>query len=466
MADLRVVGPGAGRGHPRGIRPVEGRLRVPGDKSITHRGLLLGALAAGTTVLEGHLDGGDCRATVGALHALGVGVERHGEDALAVSGAGARGLEAPALPIDCVNSGTTMRLLAGLLAGQTFDSVLDGSEQLRRRPMARVADPLAAMGARIETSHGRAPLRLSGSPLEGALHRLSVASAQVKSALLLAGLHADGETVVVEPSLSRDHTERLLRAMGAPLSGGPGEWRVRRPDRPLEPLHLRVPGDPSSAAFPWALAAGSGGRVRVDGVGVNPTRTGFLRALERMGAGVVVGEARDEAGEPVADVEVTGAGGVRGGGGLSGGRGRGTRRTHRVGGLAGATFAGADIVAMIDELPALAVVATQADGETVVRDAGELRVKETDRIEAVVTELRRLGAAIEATADGFVVMGPNRLRGARVDGRGDHRLVMALAVAGALAEGETLIAGAECFSDSFPAFDVALRRLGVEVAWA
>jgi 3-phosphoshikimate 1-carboxyvinyltransferase len=460
MADLRVVGTGAGGGGRRGVRPVEGRLRVPGDKSITHRGLLLGALAAGTTVLEGHLDGGDCRATVGALHALGVGVERHGEDALAVSGAGARGLEAPALPIDCVNSGTTMRLLAGLLAGQTFDSVLDGSEQLRRRPMARVTDPLAAMGARIESSHGRAPLRLSGSPLDGALHRLAVASAQVKSALLLAGLHADGETVVVEPSLTRDHTERLLRAMGAPLSGGPGEWRVRRPDRPLEPLHLRVPGDPSSAAFAWALAAGSGGRVRVDGVGVNPTRAGFLQALERMGAGVVVGETRDEAGEPVADVEVAGDGRGRGAGG---GAGRGTRH---VGGLAGATFAGADIVAMIDELPVLAVVATQADGETVVRDAGELRVKETDRIEAVVTELRRLGAAIEATADGFVLMGPNRLRGARVDGRGDHRLVMALAVAGALAEGETLIAGAEYFSDSFPGFDVALRRLGVEVGWA
>jgi 3-phosphoshikimate 1-carboxyvinyltransferase len=439
----------------RGTGPVTGRLRVPGDKSITHRGLLLGAIADGHTVLEGYLNGGDCQATIAAVEALGVVVEREGPDALVVRGGGLDGLRPPTLPIDCRNSGTTMRLLAGLLAGQSFDSVLDGSLQLRHRPMSRVTEPLRAMGATIDTVDGRAPLRVVGSRLTGTRHRLAVPSAQVKSALLLAGLHADGETVVEEPVPSRDHTERLLRAMGAPISrgsrhggragsdagasGDAGEWRIRRPEQPLRALRLQVPGDPSSAAFPWALAAASGGRVRVDGVGVNPGRAGFLRALERMGARVELLERREMAGEPVADVVVEG------------------------GDLVGATFSGAEIVAMIDELPVLAVVATRAAGETVVRDAGELRVKETDRIDAVVTELSRFGARIEARPDGFVVHGPCDLRGGHVDGRGDHRLVMALAVAGALAVGETVIAGGDCFADSYPGFDHAMRGLGVEV---
>jgi 3-phosphoshikimate 1-carboxyvinyltransferase len=247
---------------------------------------------------------------------------------------------------------------------------------------------------------------------------------------------------VEEPGPSRDHTERLLRAMGAPIAGDAGGLRIRRPARPLAPLRLTVPGDPSSAAFPFALAASAGGRVRVEQVGVNPTRTGFLTALGRMGAIVSMGDASDEAGEPVSDVE------VRGGGGLVAG-----------------VFQGDEIVTMIDELPALAVVATQATGETVVRDAGELRVKETDRIAAMVTELRRLGAAIEPLPDGFVVMGPCSLRGGHVSGRGDHRLAMALAVAGALADHETVIEGAECFADSYPGFDAALAGLGASVAW-
>jgi 3-phosphoshikimate 1-carboxyvinyltransferase len=460
MVEVRVVGSGGGT-----ARVVGGRLRVPGDKSITHRALVLAALAPGASVLEGCLDAGDCRATLAALAALGVGVRRRGQDTLVVSGAGTRGLSPPALPIRCANSGTTMRLLAGVLAAQPFDSVLDGSEQLRRRPMARVTDPLAAMGARIASRDGRAPLRITGSRLTGARHHLSIPSAQVKTALLLAGLMADGETVVTEPSPSRDHTERLLRAMGAPLAGGPGEWRIRRPDRPLHPLHLQVPGDPSSAAFLWALAAAGGAarpergrdrepgggrepgregsRVRVDGVGVNPGRTGFLRALERMGARVEVTAERDEGGEPVADVAVVGTGG-----------------------LAAATFAGDEIVAMIDELPVLAVVATQARGETAVRDAAELRVKESDRIDALVAELTRLGARIRARDDGFVVTGPTPLRGARVHGHGDHRLVMALAVAGALADGETVVEGADCAADSYPGFDTDLRRLGIEARWA
>jgi 3-phosphoshikimate 1-carboxyvinyltransferase len=431
MAELRV----------RRGRRADARLRVPGDKSITHRALLLGALAEGETVLQGYLDGGDCQATIGALEALGVAIAREGPDRLVVVGPGAGGLRAPRLPLDCRNSGTTMRLLAGVLAGQPFDSVLDGSAQLRRRPMRRVTEPLEDMGARIETRGGAGPLRVTGTPLTGAHHRLTIASAQVKSALLLAGLHADGETIVEEPGPSRDHTERLLRAMGAPLSGDPARWRVRRPDRPLAPLRLSVPGDPSSAAFPFALAAGAGGRVVVERVGVNPTRTGFLTALGRMGATVSVGDASAVAGEPVADVEVRG------------------------GDLVGRVFQGDEIVGMIDELPALAVVATQAAGETVVRDAGELRVKETDRIDAMVTELRRLGAAIEPLPDGFVVMGPSRLRGASVSSRGDHRLAMALAVAGAMADHETVIEGAECCADSYPGFDRDLARLGARVEW-
>jgi 3-phosphoshikimate 1-carboxyvinyltransferase len=422
-----------------------GRLRVPGDKSITHRALLLGALAAGETALEGFLDGGDCQATIGALEALGVMIRRSGPTALVVDGAGGTGgtgLRASRLPIDCRNSGTTMRLLAGMLAGQPFDSVLDGSAQLRRRPMRRVTEPLEEMGARIATRGGTGPLRVAGSQLTGTLHRLTISSAQVKSALLLAGLHADGETVVEEPAPSRDHTERLLQAMGAPLGGDAAAWRIRRPDRPLEPLRMRIPGDPSSAAFLFALAAASGGRVCVEGVGANPHRTGFLDALAAMGAVVSMDGAGDAAGEPVADTEVTSRGG-----------------------LVGRVFQGGDIVAMIDELPALAVVATQADGETVVRDAGELRVKETDRIDALVDELRRLGAAIEPLPDGFVVLGPCRLRGARVSSRGDHRLAMALAAAGSLADHETVIEGAECFADSYPGFDRDLAALGADVGW-
>ncbi len=429
MADLRVTGSPGTR--------FQGRLRVPGDKSITHRVLMLGAIAQGVTRVQDFLDGGDCQATMGALAELGVPVERQGTAALAVHSVGQTGFRAPTLPLNCGNSGTTMRLLAGLLAGQPFDSVLDGSVQLRRRPMSRVTEPLRTMGARIQTVDGRAPLRVAGSRLTGTRHRLAVPSAQVKSALLLAGLFADGETVVQEPVPSRDHTERMLRAMGAPLTGDTGAWHVRRLDRPLRPLELRVPGDPSSAAFPWALAAASGGRVRVEGVGVNPGRTGFLQALEAMGARVQVLGGTERAGEPVADVEVTG------------------------GGLRGVTLGGARIVAMIDELPVLAVVATQAEGETVVQDAGELRVKESDRIDALVAELTRLGAAIEARPDGFVVRGPCRLRGAMVDSRGDHRLAMALAVAGALADGETIIGKGDCFADSYPGFDGAMRESGV-----
>jgi 3-phosphoshikimate 1-carboxyvinyltransferase len=460
MADLRITG---GKGAAFG-----GRLRVPGDKSITHRGLLLGALAEGTTILRGYLDGGDCRATMGALQALGIVVAPLGDTALSIAGAGARGLRRPDAAIECRNSGTTIRLLAGILAGQPFDSVLDGSSQLRRRPMARVTRPLAEMGARIETTDGRAPLRISASRLTGTRHRLAVPSAQVKSALLLAGLHAAGDTLVEEPVASRDHTERLLRAMGGPIEGGPVEndgsapgpgaghvaaaWRVRRIDRPLQALDLAVPGDPSSAAFPWALGAASHGQVWVEDVCVNPTRTGFLRALERMGARVQLQAEHVSGGEPVADVEV-GSGG--GGAGVAG----------RAAVLRGAEFGGEEIVAMIDELPVLAVVATQAAGETVVRDAAELRVKETDRIDAMVAELRRLGARIEALPDGFVVHGPTGLQGTRVDGRGDHRLVMALAVAGALADGATVVAGADCFSDSYPGFDAALAGLGVGTEW-
>jgi 3-phosphoshikimate 1-carboxyvinyltransferase len=421
---------------------VGGRLRVPGDKSITHRGLLLGALAEGETRLEGFLDAGDCGATIGALESLGVRTERYGTDVLLVHGTGTAGLRPPQSTLDCRSSATTMRLLAGLLAGQSFDSVLDGTAQLRRRPMRRVTEPLGDMGARIEASGGKAPLRLKGSPLSGAHHSLSIASAQVKSALLLAGLFADGDTVVEDPGSSRDHTERLLEAMGAPIARVAGHWRVRRPDRPLAPVRMRVPGDPSSAAFLFALAAAGGGRVRVEGLGVNPTRTGFLAALRLMGATVEVGDVRDEVGEPVATVEV----------------GPGD-------GLVGRVFEGREIVAMIDELPALAVVATQAAGETVVRDAGELRVKETDRIDALVAELRRLGATIEPLPDGFVVMGPCRLKGARVSGSGDHRLAMALAVAGAMADHETVVEDAECFSDSYPGFDRALAGLGTVVKW-
>ncbi|HOA23179.1 MAG TPA: 3-phosphoshikimate 1-carboxyvinyltransferase [Aggregatilineales bacterium] len=426
MSELRVRKGGA----------LRGEVRVPGDKSISHRALILGALADGENRVRGWLAAGDTLATLDAMRTLGIDVQRENGNLRFHGGT----LRAPGQPVNCGNAGTAIRLLAGLLAGQSFASVLDGSEQLRARPMRRVTAPLAAMGADIEDTDGRAPLTIYPARLAGCAHRLNVASAQVKSAILLAGLQAEGWTTVIEPGPSRDHTERMLCAMGADVRIDGLRVTVAGGGAPLQPLDLTIPGDLSSAAFVIVAAAlVPGSDVRMRGVGLNPTRTGLLDVLRRMGADISVEDRREEGGELVGTVRVRG------------------------GDLAATEIAGQDVVRAIDELPILAVAATQAEGETVIRDAAELRVKEVDRISLLAGELRRFGAAVEERPDGMIIGGRARLRGAAVHSHGDHRLAMAMAVAGLVAEGETVVQGADCADDSFPGFAATLARLGAEV---
>jgi len=415
---------------------LRGRIKVPGDKSVSHRALLLGAIAEGTTRIRNFLPAADCLATLACVRALGVEVERLSETELIVYRRGLHGLTEPSDVLDCAGSGTTMRLLAGILAGQPFYSVLTGNEQLRRRPMGRIAEPLRQMGATVlGRDDGRLPpLTILGGDLRGIEYRLPVASAQVKSAILLAGLYADGPTVIHELGPARDHTERMLAAMGASIEVQSSKFKVQ--SSKLSSLDIVVPGDISSAAYFIAAAClVPGSEVAVVGVGVNPTRTGFLDALREMGADIVVENQREVSGEPVADIVV------------------------RAGDLRGIEVIGDQVPRMIDEFPILAVVASQAQGTTVVGDATELRVKETDRIANMAVELRKLGARVEERPDGFVVEGPTRLVGAQVNSHGDHRLAMSLAIAGLAAEGETAIEGAECIADSFPGFEETLRDL-------
>ena len=429
-------------------QPLRGQVRVPGDKSISHRALLLGAIAEGKSRVENLLTGADCRASLEVIAALGAEVEELAPATVIVHGRGLRGLREPADVLDCSRSGTTMRLLAGILAGQPFLSVLSGDAQLRRRPMGRVAEPLRTMGAVVlGRAGGRLPpLVLRGDDLRGIDYSLPVASAQVKSALLLAGLYADGPTILRVPGPARDHTERMLMAMGGRLSvadqeGASGGQTVRlESGPPLQAIDVKVPGDLSSAAFLIVAALlVPGSELLLEGVGVNPTRSGLLEVLQAMHADVTMLNERLVGGEPVADLSV------------------------RASELWGAQVGGGLVVRMIDEFPILAVAATQAQGQTLVRDASELRVKETDRILTTVQELQRLGADIEARPDGFLVHGPTPLQGAAVDSHGDHRLAMALAVAGLVASGETAIEDVACIADSFPGFEALLASVGGSV---
>jgi 3-phosphoshikimate 1-carboxyvinyltransferase len=416
---------------------LHGEVRVPGDKSISHRAVMLGALADGITRIGNFLPANDCLATLDVVRGLGVKIEYSPEELL-VHGRGIRGLQEPIRPLECGGSGTTMRLMSGLLAGQPFYSVLGANAQLGKRPMDRVAVPLRAMGATILGRDGGrfAPLSILGGSLKGIRYDMPVASAQVKSALLLAGLFAQGTTSVVEPVPSRDHTERMLLAMGAHITADKNIVSIE-PAEHLSSLDLRVPGDISSAAFLLAAAAvvpGSG--VTVPGVGLNPGRVGILNVLRRMGATLYLHNERLDNGEPVADIEIA----------------------H--GPLHGTQISPEEVPGLIDELPILAVIATQAAGATAVRGAAELRVKETDRIATTVSELKRLGAKIEALPDGFVVEGPVRLVGAEVSSHSDHRLAMSLIVAGLAASGETVVHDTACIADSFPGFDRALSAIG------
>ena len=425
----------------RGGGKISGELRLPGDKSLAHRALLLGALADGEMRVRGLPTGGDVASTRRCLELLGTVFEPLGDGGVRVVPPTSWQSD---LTLDCGNSGTTARLLTGILAGLGISATLDGDESLRRRPMRRVADPLRQLGAAVSTTvEGCLPLRVAvpGAPLRGARIELPVASAQLKSAVLLAGLCAIGPTTVVEPALSRDHTERMFAAMGVNVVRDgcavtvPGVVAGEEP-APLRGLEIDLPGDISTAAF--FLAAGAllaESSVVLRGVGINPTRTGFLDTLHAMGARLRLANDRTTGGEPVADLAMESSP------------------------LRALTIEGAMVPRLIDELPILAVAATGAEGTTVVRDAEELRHKESDRITSTVTQLARLGADIHERPDGFEVHGPTVLRGAEVDAGGDHRLAMALAVAALGAEGETVIEGAEAASVSHPDFWTDLDRL-------
>ena len=422
--------------------PLIGQCAVPGDKSISHRAVIFGSIAKGRTYIRNFLDGHDCRATIGIMRAMGVTIDEISSTQLVIHGVGLDGLQEPENVLDCDNSGTTMRLLAGLLAGQSFVSVLSGTAQIRGRPMARIVDPLRTMNAQIfGRQNGRyAPLTIVPSRLKSIEYTMPIASAQVKSCLLLAGLYAHGLTVVRQPGPARDHTERMLGAMGAPIAVLGNTIHSERPQAPLKPLKITIPGDISSAAFLLvAASAQPDSKLTILDVGINSTRTGIVDALSEMGADIQSKDRIEQGGEPVADLVVSG------------------------GGLRGMEFGGEQIVTMIDELPVLAVAATQAAGRTVVRDAQELRVKETDRIATTVSELKKMGAQIQETADGFIVDGPTQLSGATVNSHGDHRLAMALAVASLIAKGETTIYNAHVTADSFPDFESTLRALNVDV---
>ena len=423
------------------IRPAEqfrGAIAMPGDKSISHRTLMHAALAQGTSRIQNFLQAGVTEAMMCCLRDLGVKIEVEPPGGSATSGrlivhGGQQ--HSPAANLDCGNSGATIRMLMGALVGQRDLVVtLDGSAGLRRRPMKRVAEPLRLMGADLGDTP---PLSIQGKALHGVEYTMPVASAQVKAAILLAALQADGTTTIHEPGPSRDHSERMLRSLGVSVVNDANTVTLTPPGKPLSAFEATVPGDISSAAFVFAAAAlVPNSEVTVTNVGVNDTRTGILDALMAMGGDVRVENLREVNGEPIADITVKSSE------------------------LRGITVAGDLVVRMIDEFPIFAVLASQAQGETIVREAEELRVKESDRIGSLASELRKLGVEIEERREGFIIAGPTRLRGAVVDSHGDHRLAMSLAVAGLIAEGETTVTRAEAYRESFPNFVELMRGLG------
>lgn len=431
-AELRMrVAPGGRLG---------GRLRVPGDKSVSHRAVILGAVAEGVTTAAGLLEGEDVLATVAAMRALGVSIEGPRDGHVRVQGVGLQGLAAPAGALDLGNSGTAMRLLAGLLAGQSFATTLVGDASLSRRPMMRVVEPLRRMGAQLHaTPDGTPPLRVEPVPqLRGIRYRLPVASAQVKSALLLAGLYAQGTTCVLEPGPSRDHTERMLAAFGCETTHASAGVCIEGGQRP-QGTHVDVPGDLSSAAFFLVGACiAPGSSLELEGVGVNPTRIGVIDILRAMGGDIELRHERRQGGEPVADIRVRSAS------------------------LHGVRIGAEQVALAIDEFPALAVAAACSEGETVVSGAAELRVKESDRIAAVVSGLRALGVEAEERADGMRIRG-GAIAGGTVDSRGDHRLAMAFAMAALRARAEIVVRDCRNVATSFPGFVPLARTTGLRV---
>ena len=417
--------------------PLRGELSIPGDKSISHRSIMFGSLAKGTTEITNFLQGADCLSTIACFEKMGIGIENNG-DSVIVHGNGLFGLKKPETILDCGNSGTTTRLISGILAAQDFDVTLTGDDSIKKRPMKRIMDPLSHMGADIRSLEGNgcAPLAITGKKLYGIHYTSKVASAQVKSAILLAGLYADGETKVTEPYVSRNHSEIMLKYFGADVSTE-GTTASIRPAKELYGNRIVVPGDISSAAF--FIAAGllvPGSELLLKHVGINPTRDGIISVCRDMGGDITLLNKNTDSGEPTADILV------------------------KFSTLHGTEIGGSIIPTLIDELPVIAAMACFAEGETVIRDAGELKVKESNRIEVMVRNLSAMGADVTETEDGMIIRGGRPLHGAVIDSKLDHRIAMTFAVAGLCAEGETEIKGAECVNISYPGFYQDLERLG------
>jgi 3-phosphoshikimate 1-carboxyvinyltransferase len=412
-------------------KTASGSITLPGDKSISHRYAILAGLAEGTSRLENYSSAADCRSTLKCLSRLGAETKSQ-NGSVQIAGKGLRGLHKSWRNLDAGNSGTTMRLLSGVLAGQSFRSTITGDDSLRRRPMRRIIEPLSQMGARISARDGDyAPLEISGSPLRGIRYRLSTPSAQVKSAILLAGLLAEGETIVEEPVRTRDHTELALEEFGVPIERGPGSIRIAGPAKSLRPHNLQVPGDLSSGVFFLAMALIlPDSTIALHDVGLNPTRSAILDVLAGMGAPIQLVSVRESAGELIGDVAI------------------------RHAAIQGGEISGAQVAQLIDELPMLAALGPYTEKGIEIRDAKELRVKESDRIRALAENLKRMGASVEELPDGIRVAGRSagKLKGADIDPRGDHRIAMAFAVAALGAEGPTTIRDAECAAVSFPNF--------------
>lgn len=424
----------------RTVLKLQGEVTPPGDKSISHRAAILSSIAQGKAIVRNFLPGGDCLSTLSCLRELGVEFNLSSglPATLEITGVGSRGFREPENPLDAGNSGTTMRLLSGLLAAQPFLSIITGDASLRTRPMGRVIKPLQEMGAQIWGRAGDtlAPLAIRGGNLHGIKYSLPVASAQLKSALLLAGLFAEGTTTLKEPALSRDHTERMLQAMGARLSVD-GSWINLSPlTTPLQALSMNIPGDISSAAY-WLVAAviHPRAKVKVANVGINPGRTGILDVLRAMGGRLILENQRQEGGEPVADIVAESSE------------------------LTGIDIKGDIIPRLIDEVPLVALVACLARGTTTIEDIGELRVKESDRIKTTVQGLSKLGGKLEELPAGMIIQGVQKLRGAVVDSNGDHRLAMTLAVAASVADGDTVINNAGVVDISYPEFWQDMERI-------
>ncbi|RQD72568.1 MAG: 3-phosphoshikimate 1-carboxyvinyltransferase [Tindallia sp. MSAO_Bac2] len=410
------------------VNKLRGTCRVPGDKSISHRAVMLAGISEGQTTINGFLKGEDCLSTIRCFEQMGVRI-REENNQLVVTGNGLYGLKEPEDVLDAGNSGTTMRLMAGILSGQAFHTVITGDESLRKRPMKRIAAPLREMGASIDgrMEGTKAPLAIRGSKLKGIRYKMPVASAQIKSAILLAGLYAEEKTSVIEPRASRDHTERMLESFGVSVKSD-GLTKTVQPGK-LKGTHIEVPGDISSAAFLLVAAAClKGSDVTLENVGINPTRAGIIEVLQQMGAEISVLNQREVGGEPIADLNVKGT-------------------------SLKAVDIGEDLIpSLIDEVPVLAIAAACARGKTSITGAAELRVKETDRISAMAEELKNIGVEVTTLEDGMVISGPQPIKGGKTNSHGDHRIAMAMAVAGLMSENPVEISNETCMAVSFPGF--------------